>query len=54
MEMSGYLGYVIVTAALATVVALAVRSLWKAHKAGGHCSGNCGGCGGCCGGCHDK
>lgn len=52
--MPGYLGYVIVIAVLAIVVALAVRSLWKEHKAGGHCSGDCGSCGGCHGGCHGK
>ena len=32
---------------LAAVVGLAVRSLWRAHKSGGHCNGDCGSCGGC-------
>ena len=36
--MSGILGNVIVLAVLAVVVALAVRSLWKSHKSGGHCT----------------
>ena len=44
------LGNSIVIAVLAVAVALAVRSLWKAHKSGGHCSGDCGSCGGCYGG----
>ena len=29
------------------VAALAVRSIWKGHKKGGHCGGDCGQCGGC-------
>lgn len=45
--MSGILGNVIVLAVLFTVVALAVRSLWKTHKSGGRCNGDCGSCGGC-------
>ena len=50
------LGDVIVLAVLAGVIAWAVRSLWKAHKNGGGCSGDCSGCGGCsrCGGCRPK
>lgn len=45
--MPGILGYVIVTAVLAVIVALAIRSLWKSHKKGGHCTGDCSRCGGC-------
>jgi len=52
--MPGILGNVIVLAVLAIVVALAVRSLWKTHKSGGHCNGDCGSCGGCHGSCHPK
>ena len=52
--MSGILGNVIVLAVLFTVVALAVRSLWKSRKSGGHCGGDCSACGGCDGGCHCK
>ena len=40
-------GYIIVTAVLVAVVALAVRSLWKSHKSGGGCSGDCAHCKGC-------
>ena len=43
------LGQVLVGLILIGVVTLAVRSVWKSHKAGGHCSGNCSRCGG---GCH--
>ena len=52
--MPGTLGHMIVLAVLAVAVALAVRSVWKSHKAGGHCSGDCGSCGSCHGGCHSK
>ena len=45
------LGNLIVLAVLAIVVALAVRSVWKSHKSGGHCNGDCGSCGS---GCHCK
>ena len=45
--MSGILGTVIVCGVLA--IGLAVRSIWKSHRSGGHRSGNCAGCG-CCGG----
>lgn len=48
------LGNVIVLAVLSIVVALAARSVWKSHKEGGHCGGDCGSCGGCCGSCHSK
>ena len=41
------LGNIIVIAVLAAVVALAVRSLWKSHKSGGDCNGDCGNCRGC-------
>lgn len=40
-------GTILVGLTLALVVALAVRSLWKSHKAGTHCSGDCSRCGGC-------
>lgn len=48
--MSPILGNLIVLVALAIVVALAIRSLWRSHKQGGHCNGNCA----CCGGCYEK
>ena len=48
--MPGILGNVIVLAVLAVVVVLAVRSLWRSHRSGGHCNGDCGSCGGCHGG----
>lgn len=38
---------IIVFAALAAAVALAIRSIWKSHKSGGHCSGDCSQCNGC-------
>lgn len=41
------LGNLIVLLALAIVVALAARSLWRSHKQGVHCNGDCAGCGGC-------
>ncbi len=44
------LGNLIVIVVLGLVVALAVRSLRKDRKTGGHCTGNCGSCGKC-GGC---
>ncbi|MBD5147640.1 MAG: FeoB-associated Cys-rich membrane protein [Oscillibacter sp.] len=40
-------GNLIVLLALGLVVGLAVRSLWRSHKSGGHCSGDCGSCQGC-------
>lgn len=49
MEMSPILGNLIVVLVLGAAVLLAIRSLWKTHKEGGHCSGDCGRCGGCCG-----
>lgn len=42
------LGNIIVIALLAAAVALAVRSLWKSHRNGGSCTGDCASCGGCC------
>lgn len=45
--MPSILGNLIVILVLAAVVVLAVRSLWKSHKAGGHCNGDCASCGGC-------
>lgn len=50
--MSGVIGNAIVILVLAVVVALAVRSLWKDHKSGGQCTGDCSSCGGCRGSCH--
>lgn len=41
------LGNLIVLLVLAIVVALAIRSLWRSHKQGGHCNGGCACCGGC-------
>ena len=41
------LGNIIVIAALTAAAALAVRSLWKSHKSGGGCNGDCGNCRGC-------
>lgn len=45
--MPAMLGEIIVIAVLAAVVALAVRSLWRSHKSGGGCSGDCAHCKGC-------
>ena len=45
--MPGILGTILVLAVLAAVVVRAARSLWKTHKQGGHCTGNCGACRGC-------
>lgn len=41
------LGQALVGLILIGVVVLAVRSVWKSHKTGGHCSGDCSRCGGC-------
>lgn len=41
------LGQAVAVVILAGVVALAVRSLWKSRRTGGHCSGDCSRCGGC-------
>ena len=45
--MPAVFGNMIVIAVLIAVVALAVRSLWKSHKSGGGCKGDCGNCRGC-------
>ena len=45
--MSSILGNLIVIVALAVVVVLAARSLWREHRNGGGCSGNCASCHGC-------
>ncbi|MCI8442412.1 MAG: FeoB-associated Cys-rich membrane protein [Provencibacterium sp.] len=45
--MPAVLGNFIVIAVLTVVVILVVRSLWKSHKAGGHCNGDCTSCA-CC------
>ncbi len=41
------LGEIVVLLALAGVIGLAVRSLWKSHKSGKSCGGDCGNCRGC-------
>ena len=41
------IGNIIVIAALGAVAALAIHTIWKGHKNGGHCGGDCGQCGGC-------
>ena len=48
--MTGIWGTVIVCAVLMLAVALAVRSIWKSRRSGGHCTGNCARCGQCGGG----
>ena len=48
------LGNAIVLLALLAVVCLAVRSLWRARRRGGHCPGDCGSCSSCGGSCHCK
>lgn len=45
--MTAVLGNIIVIAVLLAVAALAVRSLWKSHRSGGGCNGDCGNCRGC-------
>lgn len=45
--MNALIGNGIVLLALAAVVGLAIRSLWRSHKSGGPCNGDCGSCGGC-------
>ena len=45
------MGNIIVLLILAVLVFFAARSLYRSHKAGGGCGGDCGSCGGCgCGG----
>lgn len=45
---------VLVLVALVLVAALAIRSMWKSHKSGGCCGGDCSACGGCHGSCRGK
>ena len=47
-------GNIIVLAALTAAVALAVRSLRKSRRTGGHCTGDCTACGVCHGGRNTK
>jgi uncharacterized membrane protein len=44
------LGNIIVIVIVAAAAALAARSLWKTHKSGGSCGGDCS----CCNGCHSQ
>ena len=41
-------GDIIVIGAVGLCVGLALRSLYKDHKAGNHCGGSCASCGKCC------
>lgn len=53
--MNALIGNGVVLLVLAAAVGLAVRSLWRSHRSGAHCNGDCGSCGGCHGGCgHEK
>ena len=45
--MNAWIGSGVVLLALAVIVGLAIRSLWKSHRSGGHCNGDCGSCRGC-------
>ena len=45
--MSAVFGNMVVIAVLIAIAAWAVRSLWKSHKSGGDCNGDCGNCHGC-------
>ena len=45
--MPGTLIDLIVILILAGMVALAIRSLWRDHKSGHSCSGDCSHCNGC-------
>ena len=47
--MPAFLGEWVVSLVLALVVFLAIRSLWKGHKSGGHCGVSCSGCADCSG-----
>lgn len=38
---------IIVLALVAVIVGFAIRSMWKKHKNGGGCNGDCGNCKGC-------
>ncbi|NBI09302.1 FeoB-associated Cys-rich membrane protein [Colidextribacter sp. OB.20] len=40
-------GEIVVVLVLIAISGLAVRSMWRSHKTGGHCNGDCGHCGGC-------
>lgn len=40
-------GTILVVAVVIAIAVLAARSLWKSHKTGGHCNGDCASCGGC-------
>lgn len=42
--MEAVIGNGIALLALAVIVGLAVRSLWRSHRDGGHCNGDCGSC----------
>ena len=42
--MPAFLGEWVVGLVLALVIFLAIHSLWKEHKSGGHCGGSCSGC----------
>ncbi len=51
------MGDIIVLVVLAGIIALVVRSMWKNHKKGGHCSGcssSCSDCSGCLTECRGK
>lgn len=43
-SMPAFLGNAIVGLILAAAVGLAIRSLWRSHKSGGSCSGDCSNC----------
>lgn len=48
------MGDIIVLAALAVIVILVIRSMWKNHKKGGGCAGCSCNCGNCSRGCHSQ
>lgn len=41
------LGNMLIITLLTITAALAARSVWKTHKSGGHCNGDCGNYGNC-------
>jgi hypothetical protein len=43
-------GNIIVLVVIAAAALFAARSLWKSHKSGGGCNGDCS----CCHGCHSQ
>ncbi len=47
MTMPEMVGNAIVILLLVVLVVFAARSLWKSHKSGGQCTGDCSHCGGC-------